>query len=51
MTHNVELDPESASQVRQQILEEGLEFVGWYHSHPFFSPEPSEVDVLNHENY
>lgn len=25
--------------------------VGWYHSHPTFTPEPSLVDIENQRNY
>jgi proteasome lid subunit RPN8/RPN11 len=47
----VEMDPESDVDVRTRIAEKGMSVVGWYHSHPFFSTDPSEVDVENQHNY
>lgn len=46
-TRNVEMDPESELQVRQQIQKERMVIVGWYHSHPTFQPDPSVRDVEN----
>lgn len=46
-----ELDPESAVELRDEIETEGLVVVGWYHSHPFFEPTPSNWDVTNQKNY
>lgn len=48
---NVELCPESAAMARQQISANGQQIVGWYHSHPFFKVEPSNIDIRNHANY
>jgi proteasome lid subunit RPN8/RPN11 len=47
----VEMDPESDVEVRTRIVQKGMSIVGWYHSHPFFSTDPSEVDVENQHNY
>jgi proteasome lid subunit RPN8/RPN11 len=47
----VEMDPESDVEIRMRIVEKGMSIVGWYHSHPFFSTDPSEVDVENQLNY
>ncbi len=47
-THNVEMCPESALEAREAIENRGLRVVGWYHTHPFFKAEPSEVDTFNH---
>ncbi|KAG5461856.1 MAG: hypothetical protein BJ554DRAFT_5890 [Olpidium bornovanus] len=45
------MDPEAADAVRAEIEERGLGVVGWYHSHPFFSPDPSNIDLVNQNNY
>jgi proteasome lid subunit RPN8/RPN11 len=47
----VEMDPESDVEVRTRINGKGMSIVGWYHSHPYFSTDPSEVDVENQLNY
>jgi len=46
----VELCPESAAKSQQLMTQNGQQYVGWYHSHPFFRVDPSEVDVQNHQN-
>src|SRR3954468_11289933 len=48
---NVEMDPTSALEVRQRIVEQDLQVVGWYHSHPTFIPDPSLIDIHNQTNY
>jgi transcriptional regulator of NAD metabolism len=48
---NVEMDPTSECEVRQQIVDHQLQVVGWYHSHPTFLPDPSLVDIENQRNY
>lgn len=48
---NVELCPESGAQARQQIHNNGQQVVGWYHSHPFFKCDPSNIDLVNHGIY
>lgn len=48
---NVEMDPNSAIEVRHLIEERNLKVVGWYHSHPTFVPDPSLVDIENQRNY
>ncbi|KAJ1930364.1 hypothetical protein IWQ60_000385 [Tieghemiomyces parasiticus] len=48
---NVEMDPTSEFEVRQQIRDRDLQVVGWYHSHPCFLPDPSLVDLENQCNY
>jgi JAB1/Mov34/MPN/PAD-1 ubiquitin protease len=45
------MDPESDVEVRTRIIGKGMSIVGWYHSHPYFSTDPSEVDVENQLNY
>ena len=50
-TINVEMDPESEVQVREQIKEKGMVCVGWYHSHPGFDAVPSLIDLKNQLNY
>lgn len=49
-SNEVEMDPESACEVQMRVLEKGLSVVGWYHSHPFFSSLPSDIDVQNQLN-
>ncbi|KAJ1912467.1 hypothetical protein H4219_005590 [Mycoemilia scoparia] len=48
---NVEMDPESELKVRQNIGNENLRVVGWYHSHPTFMPDPSFIDIENQLAY
>ncbi|CAG8520541.1 18735_t:CDS:2 [Racocetra fulgida] len=36
---------------REVFAEKGLEFVGWYHSHPTFEPQPSVRDIENQTQY
>jgi hypothetical protein len=48
---NVEMDPTSECEVRQEIADRQLQIVGWYHSHPTFLPDPSLVDIENQRNY
>lgn len=45
------MDPVSAIQVREEIYRSGMEMVGWYHSHPTFTADPSQVDITNHSQY
>lgn len=48
---NVEMDPTSAIEVRQQIEDQNMQVVGWYHSHPTFVPDPSLMDIENQKSY
>lgn len=48
--NEVEIDPESACEVQMRVIEKGMSIVGWYHSHPFFSALPSDIDVQNQHN-
>lgn len=48
---NVEMDPSSEMEMRNQIHEANLQVVGWYHSHPYFQPDPSLVDIHNQSSY
>jgi len=48
---NVEMDPASAAQVKQRIDQRRQEILGWYHSHPFFEAQPSNIDIQNHRQY
>ena len=48
---NVEMDPESEVQVREEIKTKGMVCVGWYHSHPSFPAVPSKIDLKNQLNY
>jgi len=45
------MDPEDALNVRKKIEAKGQSVVGWYHSHPTFEPEPSNIDIDNQFNY
>lgn len=45
--NEVEMEPESMLEVSMQIASKGMSIVGWYHSHPYFSAAPSEIDVEN----
>ncbi|KAF9408782.1 hypothetical protein BGZ94_002190 [Podila epigama] len=48
---NVEMDPTSEFEVRQEIEKRQMRVVGWYHSHPTFTPDPSLVDIENQASY
>lgn len=48
---NVEMDPQSAVEVKEAIEREGMRVVGWYHSHPLFQPDPSVRDVENQQQH
>ncbi|XP_021925301.1 histone H2A deubiquitinase MYSM1-like isoform X2 [Zootermopsis nevadensis] len=37
--------PVSQTEASERLHDEGLEVVGWYHSHPTFSPNPSLQDL------
>lgn len=50
-SRNVEMDPESATNIVQEIQSKGRALIGWYHSHPKFEVNPSHIDVVNHEMY
>ena len=38
-------------QIRSSMASRGLTVVGWYHSHPYSEPRPSQNDVLAHKKY
>ena len=38
-------------QIRSSMVSRGLVLVGWYHSHPYSEPRPSQNDVLSHKKY
>ncbi|KAL4235755.1 Myb-like [Mactra antiquata] len=40
-----EMDPVSQTQASEEIRGNGMEVVGWYHSHPSFAPNPSVRDI------
>lgn len=42
---NVEMDPLAALEVQDLISTQGLQIVGWYHSHPRFANTPSLQDI------
>jgi proteasome lid subunit RPN8/RPN11 len=45
---NVEMDSEDQFKVTEVIQQQyGLQVVGWYHSHPTFTPLPSIIDLGN----
>ncbi len=37
--------------IQEQMLNRGLELVGWYHSHPVSLPNPSHNDILSQRMY
>ena len=47
----VELDPAAMPDILASLEAEGLQCVGWYHSHPVFATQPSVRDVANQEAY
>lgn len=47
----VELDPSSMPAILGAFEAEGLQVVGWYHSHPVFATQPSVRDVANQGAY
>ena len=46
-----EMDPCVEVMLKERIQSEGLQVVGWYHSHPTFEPIPSMCDVDTQTNY
>ena len=46
-----EMDPSSEMEARDAFTKQGLNVVGWYHSHPTFEPTPSVRDIENQTNY
>ena len=51
LERNVELSPESGEYIMQLIEKRNQKCLGWYHSHPYFEPTPSHVDIENHNAY
>ena len=41
------MDPEDRSLIVQEAANAGLKIVGWYHSHPTFSANPTTIDIYN----
>lgn len=50
-TKTVEMDPESARMASDRATKKGQHILGWYHSHPQFDVNPSNIDVNNHRGY
>ena len=46
-----EMDPLVEVMLKEKITSQGLQVVGWYHSHPTFEPIPSMCDVDTQTNY
>lgn len=46
-TMNVEMDPISAIEIQSVIEGDGFSVIGWYHSHPKFKTNPSNIDIEN----
>lgn len=40
----VEMDPQDSHRVSSMIEKEGMSILGWYHSHPVFEVNPSNID-------
>lgn len=45
------MDPESSQLAYVKADNRGQRLLGWYHSHPQFQVDPSNIDVNNHDNY
>jgi proteasome lid subunit RPN8/RPN11 len=43
--------PAAEREIRASMASRGLVVVGWYHSHPYSEPRPSQNDVLSHKKY
>lgn len=50
-TKTVEMDPESGRLALEKANKRGQNLIGWYHSHPQFQVDPSNIDVSNHQTY
>ena len=48
---SVEMDSEDAHIVSKGIEKRGQQILGWYHSHPVFEVNPSNIDVCTHNSY
>jgi hypothetical protein len=48
---NVEMDPVSAIEVQSLVENDGYKVIGWYHSHPKFKTNPSNIDIENQFAY
>eukprot|EP01102_Stenamoeba_stenopodia_P000573 TRINITY_DN1055_c0_g1_i3.p1 TRINITY_DN1055_c0_g1~~TRINITY_DN1055_c0_g1_i3.p1 ORF type:complete len:385 (-),score=98.96 TRINITY_DN1055_c0_g1_i3:126-1280(-) len=48
---NVEVDPVSEIETSDRIKGQGMQVVGWYHSHPLFQPDPSVRDIQTQKTY
>eukprot|EP00028_Trichosphaerium_sp_Am-I-7-wt_P001151 CAMPEP_0168529738 /NCGR_PEP_ID=MMETSP0405-20121227/14131_1 /TAXON_ID=498012 /ORGANISM="Trichosphaerium sp, Strain Am-I-7 wt" /LENGTH=700 /DNA_ID=CAMNT_0008553607 /DNA_START=99 /DNA_END=2201 /DNA_ORIENTATION=+ len=48
---NVEFDVISQVATNEEILNAGMQVVGWYHSHTNFHPDPSYRDIEVHTNH
>jgi len=46
----VEMDPESAQQAQKTSESKNQTILGWYHSHPIFEVNPSNMDIENQKN-
>ncbi|CAG5133772.1 unnamed protein product [Candidula unifasciata] len=46
-----EMDPVSQTLASEQIEDVGMSVVGWYHSHPTFSPDPSLRDIETQQKF
>lgn len=42
---SVEMDPESAEEARHLAESRHQLILGWYHSHPVFEVNPSNIDI------
>jgi proteasome lid subunit RPN8/RPN11 len=43
---SVENNPEDQHAANQRFGDEGVQYVGWYHSHPRLDPTPSDKDIM-----
>ena len=44
-------DSVSQTLASEQIEDVGMQVVGWYHSHPTFSPDPSVRDIETQQKF
>lgn len=49
-TKEVELDPVTGFEQIRKIEKRNQSVLGWYHSHPKFDVNPSNIDLKNHSN-
>lgn len=46
-----EMDPVSQATACDRLQDQGLQVIGWYHSHPTFAPQPSHRDLDTQQGF